>query len=113
MTVEETLRFAFDSMAGGTHLGNLDGKDLNLTDEQKDLVAWMDAKHFKVMAACFCGGHNSQDPRWTPNRTSPYMFYYPQCGSAYYVPLPCSRGVSRSSRQPTHIWHFFFGESTG
>lgn len=51
MTVEETLKFAFDSMAGGTHLGNFDGKDLNLSDEQKDLVAWMDAKNLKVMAA--------------------------------------------------------------
>lgn len=56
MTVEETLKFAFDSMAGGTHLGKLDEKDLNLSDEQKDLVAWMDAKYFKVMAACFYGG---------------------------------------------------------
>lgn len=51
MTVEETLTFAFNSMAGGTHLGNYDGKDLNLSDDQKDLVAWMDAKNFKVMAA--------------------------------------------------------------
>lgn len=53
MTVEETLRFAFDSMAGGTHLPHLDGEGLSLNDEQKDLVAWMDAKHFKVTEAQF------------------------------------------------------------
>ncbi|CAM9251648.1 unnamed protein product, partial [Laminaria digitata] len=62
MTVEETLRFAFDSMAGGTHLANLDGEDLNLSDEQKDLVAWMDAKHFKVeMIIRSLGLYNAKD----------------------------------------------------
>lgn len=48
MTVEETLNFAFASMSGGTHLPHLGAAGLNLTDEQKELVAWMDAKHFKV-----------------------------------------------------------------
>ena len=48
MTVEETRKFACDSMAGGTHLSDFGG-DLN--DEQKELVAWMDAKYFKVMPA--------------------------------------------------------------
>ncbi|CAN0428319.1 unnamed protein product, partial [Ectocarpus sp. 12 AP-2014] len=47
MTVHETLKFAFDSMAGGTHaegLGEADG----LTDDQKDLISWMDSKDLTV-----------------------------------------------------------------
>lgn len=51
MTVEETLRFAFDSMAGGSHIAHIGGVDSGLSDEQKELVAWMDEKHFKVMTA--------------------------------------------------------------
>ena len=46
MTVEETFKFAFDSMSGGTHLL---GRE-NLSIEQKTLVEWMDERYFKVRA---------------------------------------------------------------
>lgn len=46
MTVEETFKFAFDSMMGGTHMTDLGRQDLS--DEQKELVKWMDDKHMKV-----------------------------------------------------------------
>eukprot|EP00904_Undaria_pinnatifida_P014208 jgi/Undpi1/9918/HiC_scaffold_28.g12372.m1 len=62
MTVEETLNFAFASMSGGTHLPHLGAAGLNLTDEQKELVAWMDAKHFKVeMILRNLGLYNAKD----------------------------------------------------
>lgn len=47
MTVHETLKFAFDSMSGGTH-GNLMEGNETMTDDQKGLVSWMDNKYFKV-----------------------------------------------------------------
>lgn len=47
MTVHETLKFAFDSMAGGTHAEGL-GEEDGLTDDQKELISWMDSKHLKV-----------------------------------------------------------------
>lgn len=48
MTVEETFRFAFDSMSGGTHGQSLGEGDESFTDEQKELVSWMDSKYMKV-----------------------------------------------------------------
>ncbi|CAM9674100.1 unnamed protein product, partial [Scytosiphon promiscuus] len=48
MTVQETFQFAFDSMCGGTHAGGLrEGTD-SLSDEQKELISWMDSRYFKV-----------------------------------------------------------------
>ncbi|CAM9975163.1 unnamed protein product [Scytosiphon promiscuus] len=47
MTVQETFKFAFDSMSGGTHENAMSGKD-SMTDDQKDLTSWMDSKYFKV-----------------------------------------------------------------
>ncbi|CAN0277478.1 unnamed protein product, partial [Ectocarpus fasciculatus] len=38
MTVHETLKFAFDSMAGGTHAEGL-GEEDGLTDDQKGLIS--------------------------------------------------------------------------
>lgn len=35
MTVEETLRFEIDSMAGGNHMAPTGGVDSSLSDEQK------------------------------------------------------------------------------
>ena len=51
MTVEETFRFAFDSMNGGTHGLSLAEGQEGFSDDQKDLVSWMDSKYFKVAAA--------------------------------------------------------------
>eukprot|EP00752_Nemacystus_decipiens_P004290 g3919.t1 len=48
MTVEETFKFAFDSMNGGTHGRSLGGEGGGFSDEQKELVSWMDSKYFKV-----------------------------------------------------------------
>ncbi|CAM9737972.1 unnamed protein product [Ascophyllum nodosum] len=48
LTVEETFRFAFDSMAGGTHKAGLGGGSAMLNDEQKALVEWMDSRYFKA-----------------------------------------------------------------
>ncbi|CAM9790102.1 unnamed protein product, partial [Ectocarpus sp. 12 AP-2014] len=47
MTVHGTLKFAFDSMAGGTHTEGL-GEEDGLTNDQKDLISWMDSKELKV-----------------------------------------------------------------
>lgn len=47
MTVEETLKFAFDSMSGGTHESMMDHNE-SVTDDQKNLMSWMDSKYFKV-----------------------------------------------------------------
>lgn len=53
MTVEETFKFAFDSMCGGTHGQVMGEGSESFSDEQKDLVSWMDSKYFKVTtAAC-------------------------------------------------------------
>ena len=63
LTVEETFRFAFDSMAGGTHKAGLGGGSEMLNDEQKALVEWMDSRYFKAcvhlsicvsLYACVC-----------------------------------------------------------
>eukprot|EP00903_Cladosiphon_okamuranus_P018818 g17309.t1 len=48
MTVEETLKFAFDCMSGGTHGLPLREGDEGFSDEQKELVSWMDSKNLKV-----------------------------------------------------------------
>lgn len=53
MTVEETFKFAFDSMSGGTHGISLREKDEGFSDEQKELVSWMDSKYFKVRPLSF------------------------------------------------------------
>lgn len=51
MTVFETFKFAFDSMCGGTHQVDNGGKGTSLTDDQKDLIKWMDEKQLKVLLA--------------------------------------------------------------
>lgn len=53
MTVQETFQFAFDHMMGGTHGINLSGASVDLTDDQKDLIEWMNEKRMKV----FTHGH--------------------------------------------------------
>lgn len=56
MTVRETFEFAFDSMNGGTH--DMSGDLSMLSDQQKELVGWMDKKGMKVIffsfILCFC-----------------------------------------------------------
>lgn len=52
MTVEETFKFAFDSMSGGTHGLSLGESGEGFSDDQKDLVSWMDSKYFKVAPLC-------------------------------------------------------------
>lgn len=44
MTVEETFKFAFDSMSGGSHVLGVG----TLSAEQEALVKWMDERYFKV-----------------------------------------------------------------
>ena len=56
MTVDETFKFAFDSMNGGTHGIGLPKE--GLTADQKELISWMDSKYFKV------------------NDRSPFHFWY-------------------------------------
>lgn len=48
MTVEETFKFAFDSMSGGTHGQPTGEGNESFSDEQKELVSWMDGKYMKV-----------------------------------------------------------------
>lgn len=48
MTVHETFKFAFDSMTGGTHYMGSEEEYKDLSDEQKDLVKWMDEHELKV-----------------------------------------------------------------
>lgn len=52
LTVEETFKFAFDSMTGGTHRMETGETEASLTDEQKALVEWMDNRYFKVCLSC-------------------------------------------------------------
>lgn len=50
MTVQETFKFAFDSMGGGSHMTDIWGSDYDvLSPDQKDLVDWMDQKNLKVI----------------------------------------------------------------
>lgn len=53
MTVQETFKFAFDSMSGGSHSRGLAQSDGTLTADQKDLISWMDSKYFKVSHLLF------------------------------------------------------------
>ncbi len=50
MTVQETFKFAFDSMSGGSHTRGRTQGDDTLTADQRDLISWMDSKYFKVSA---------------------------------------------------------------
>lgn len=53
MTVEETFKFAFDSMSGGTHGRALGEGGESFSDDQKELVSWMNSKNFKVIVGVF------------------------------------------------------------